>query len=325
MSKKISEIPYLKIMEKAFSVTWKNRYLWWYGFFLLLSSIGGLDYSRGDFDLKVTQPNFALENLSRHSHWIFIGVLFLLIILIALIILSIISRGALISSIEKIHKNKNTNFKTAFCDGKKNFNKIFLISIFSGLFIFGALLILFPPLAFLFLNHNYLIGTLMAAIALIIFIPLVILTSYLRIFGYLYAVLGSLKSWTSIENAYNLFRKNISTSLLMAVIFIPLNILLFLAILFALVPIALAIFPLGIVLFVFAGPFGAGITGAIGLAILAILFIYLRSFMEVFTEAAWIFFFHEIAAPKEKEVVAETITEIEQLPNPLPTINSEVK
>lgn len=325
MSKKISEVPYLGIISTAFTITWKNRYLWWFGFFLMLSSIGGLDYSRSDFNSKEITPSFSLENLSHYSHWIFIGVLFLLIIFIILIILGVISRGAIISSVEKIHKNKIVNFKTAFQDGKKQFSKILLISIFSGLFILGALLILFPPVAFLFLNHNYIISGIMAVFAVIIFIPLIILVAYLRIFGYLYAVLGGLKSWSAIENAYSLFQKNISASLLMAVIFIPLNILLFLVILFALVPITLAILPLGIILFIFEGLFGAGIAGVIGLSILAILFIYLRSFMEVFTEAAWILFFHEIAAPKEKEIVAEPIAEIEQLPKPLPTINSEVE
>ena len=323
MSKKISEIPYLGIIGKAFLLTWKNRYLWWFGFFLMFSNLGGLNYSRSDFESKGTQTNFALENLSRYSHWTLIGFLFLSAIFIALIILSIISRGALISSIEKIHRNKTTDFKKTFQDGKKNFSKIFLISIFSGLLMLGALLILFPPVAFLFLNHNYIIGSIMAVFAVIIFIPLIILVAYLRIFGYLYAVLGGLKSWSAIENAYSLFQKNISTSLLMAIIFIPLNILLFLIILFALVPIALAILPLGIILFIFAGPFGAGIAGVIGLSILAILFIYLRSFMEVFTQAAWIFFFHEIATPKEKEALTEPILEIKPLPNPLPTINSE--
>lgn len=323
MSKKISEIPYLEIIGKAFSIAWKNHYLWWFGFFLTISSIGGLSYSRSDFDFKGTQTNFALENLSQYSHWVIIGFLFLSIVFVTLIILSIISRGALISSIEKIHRNKTTDFKKAFQDGKKNFSKIFLISIFSGLFMLGALLILFPPVAFLFLNHNYIIGSIMTVFAVIIFIPLIILVTYLRIFGYLYAVLGCLKSWSAIENAYNLFQKNIIASLLMAAIFIPLNILLFLIILFALVPIALAILPLGIILFIFAGPFSAGIAGVIGLSILAILFIYLRSFMEVFTQATWIFFFHEIAAPKEKETAIETVIEIKPLPNPLPTINSE--
>lgn len=322
MQKNLTPIPYLEIFGKAFLFTWKNRYLWWFGFFLTLANIGGFNYFYGDAGKNPTSP--VMENLSRYSQWIFIGILFALVIIIALAILGLLSRGALISSVEKINRNQPTDFKASFKEGKKYFWKIFSISIFSGLFIFAALLILAPPVAFLFLNHNYFLGGVMATLAVIIFIPLLILVFYLKIFGNLYAVLGGLKPWAAIESAYNLFRKNIRPSILVAVFFIPIGLLFFLLVIFTLIPIAFVVLPLALLFFLLVGPFGAAVAGIIGLILLAICIFFLRAVLEVFFQTVWILFFHEIAAPKEKEIATESVVEIKILPETsLPTINSE--
>lgn len=317
-------IPYFVILKKSFVITWKNRYLWWFGFFAMLSNLGGLNYLNSNPEKNHPQKQLFFENIARHPHWIAISILVLAIILIVFAILSIISRGALVSSIDKLHRRNNADFKAGFQAGKKYFGKIFSIALFSGFFALAALLILAPPVAFLFLNHNYFLGFIMAVLAFFIFVPLIILISFLRIFGYLYAILGKLNPWAAIENAYVLFRKNIATSLIMAVLFIPINLFFFLLIIFALIPIALAILPLGILLFIFAGTLGAMITVIFGLAILAVFVVFLRSILEVFTQAVWIFFFYELATPQKKEMTVESAEEIKPLPEAgLPTINSE--
>ncbi|MFA7319304.1 MAG: hypothetical protein WC022_01780 [Parcubacteria group bacterium] len=314
MPKNITAIPYLSIIWKAFSLTWKNRYLWWFGFFAMLSNLGGLNYLSGESEKSHPQKQVFFENISHHPHWIAIGMLVLAIIIIAFAILSVISRGALISSINKLHRHNNTDFKTGFQAGKKYFGKIFSIALFSGFFTLAALLILAPPVVFLFLNHNYFLGFIMVVLAFSIFVPLIILISFLRIFGYLYTIIGNLNPWAAIENAYVLFRKNIAASLVMAILFIPINLFFFLLVIFALIPITLVILPLGILLFLFAGTLGAMIAVIFGLAILAVFVVFLRSTLEVFTQAIWIFFFYELAAPPEKEIAAESAAEIKPLP-----------
>ncbi len=324
MSKSVHEIPYFKIMGKAFSLTWKNRYLGWFGFFVMLSNFSGFNYFYNGSNGEHPKPWTTLENFSSaHPQWLPIGLFMLGVLAIILTVCGIISRGALISSLDKLQKNKMTNLKAGVAEGKKYFWKTFFIALFSGFFILAILLILVPPVVFLFLTHNYVLGAIVAILAALIFAPLVILVAYLRIFGYLYAILGGLKSWAAIESAYNLFRKNIPTSLIMAIFSIAINMLAFFVIILALIPIALVILPLGLLLFILFGKIGAEIAGGSGLILLAVFFIYLRSFMEAFSQAAWLLFFHEIAAPQEKEIVSSPVIELETIAKPMPTINSE--
>ncbi len=322
MQKNITTIPYLKIMGEAFSLTWKNRFLGWFGFFVLLSNVGSFDYFHNDSGKNHLRA--TTETLSRHASWFFIGALLVFFILVAIVVLSIISRGALISSVEKLSTGKTSDFKSAFRKGRSYAWKIFLIALFSGLFLFSAIIILAPPVAFLFLNHNYILGGIMTVLAIMIFIPLIVIVAYLRIFGYLYAVLGGLNPWAAIENAYTLFRKNIRSSLIMAALFFLINLIFFFLIVLAFFLIAITLLPLALLLFVLAGTLGVVTAGIIGLILLAIFILYFRSFLEVFAQTAWILFFHEIAAPKEKEIQPEPLPEIEPLPKTgLPTINSE--
>lgn len=323
MPKNIHEIPYFKIIKEAFALTWKNRYLWWFGFFAILSNAASFNYSNSNPEEKHLVQN--LVSAPQYTQWLMVAAVVGVALVIIIVVMHIISRGALISSIEKIKKNQPVTFKSGFRDGKKYFGKIFIVAFLSTILVLGAFLILAPPVVFLFLNRNYLIGVLMAIVALTIFIPLIVLVAYLRIFGYLYAVLGGLKPWVAIEMAYDLFRKNVTASLIMALLFIPINIILFLTVIFAIIPIALVILPLGILFFILMGKIGAGIAGVIGLSILVAFFILLYSFAEVFSQAIWILFFHEIAKSEEKEIIIEPLLEIEPLPKPLPTINSEVE
>ena len=40
----MSKINYLQIIKDAWKITWKNRYLWWFGFFVTLGGGGGMNY-----------------------------------------------------------------------------------------------------------------------------------------------------------------------------------------------------------------------------------------------------------------------------------------
>lgn len=327
MKKNTTSIPYLKILKNAFVLTWKNRYLWWFGFFLALSNLGSFNYTNDNRDKKDFHQIFTTH--PEAAKFVAIGAIIFLLIFIAIVILGIISRGALISSIGKNRAGRPSNFKSAWRTGRKFFWRVFLIDLLCGIFILGAMLVLFPPVYFLFSAHSYIIGVLMAIVAAIIFIPLIILVAYLRIFGYLYAILGKLKPWASIENAYSLFRKNIGSSFLMAICLIPVGIILFLLIAFLIIPLAIVLAPLALIFFLIAGHIGAIIVGAFGLLILGVFLIFLKSVMEVFTQAVWVLFFHEIASPKEPEAVPEEEKEESSKPvvNPVPdpTLNSERK
>ncbi|MFZ2975191.1 MAG: hypothetical protein WA055_01000 [Candidatus Moraniibacteriota bacterium] len=321
----MSKINYLEIIKKAWAITWKNRYLWWFGFFVVLGGGGSMNYffnSGEDKKLDPAQNEKILEFFSQNIHWIIALATIVFLLLIIFFILNTLGRGALIASIEKNIKGQVSNFKSGWKDGKKNFWKIFIIDFSLGLFILLTLLILIAPVAVLFFNKNYIIGGILTFLAILIFIPIAILSSYLKNYGYLYCILGKLRFWPAIESAYNLFAKNFWASIILSLIFIPLGIVLMLVIL-AIIPFLLLVFLiLGIISYLTLGKITAIIISAIGLVIFFLYAIFAKSIYEVFSQAIWILFFHEIATPKIPEAIIEVEEKTEPIIKPMPVIEA---
>ena len=114
------KVNYLAILKRAWSITWSNRYLWWFGFFIALTSSGSLlNYSnRNSNNSQQIDQNFA-DFLSQHASWFLIGALIIILIFVSLLIMRILSRGALIKSIEKHSKNEVSDFRAGLKDGNR--------------------------------------------------------------------------------------------------------------------------------------------------------------------------------------------------------------
>lgn len=323
MNNKNISINYWKILKQAWEITWKNKYLWWFGLFVSLSGSGSFSYSfnsenksQNDLWNRPEVTDFIYNNFQ----WILIGASILLVIFIIFIILSLIGRGALIASIEKNIKGETSDFHSGMRDGKNNFGKIFLIALALGLFLFLTILILSLPVIFLFLSHDYLIGFFMAILAFFIALPIFILTAYLKIYGYIYVVLGKLNFWPAIENSYTLFRKNLASSILMGLLFFVIHIILSLTMLMIFIPIAIVFLAIGFVLFFIAGKIGIVIAVVVGLLSLFAACLVVLSFYETFAQVVWILFFHQIAKPKVEEIIAEPEKETNTIPKAMPVI-----
>jgi hypothetical protein len=311
-------IDYLKIFRDAWKITWNNRFLWWFGLFMLASGGTNFNYfSSGDEKSNqnwqdLTEKIQLQEFLEKYSTLIFIGLAALVLFFIILLVLNFIGRGALIKSTQRILKKEPANFRSGFRSGKKYFWKLFSIFFFSGLFIFFCFVILFAPIAFLFLAKSYIIAIILAIFAVVIIIPLLILTKYIQTYASFYVVLADLKPWLAAENAYTLFRKNILASIIMSLLFIPLGIVSF----FIVIAIALAVIlvfgPIGLALFFAFAKIGAIIAIVAGLFVFVLAFTLFLSIFSTFSEVAWILFFYIIASPKEKEKVVETTPETKE-------------
>lgn len=310
MSKKIKAIPYLQIIQDAVKISWKNTYLWWFGFFIALTSLGGIfNYSsRSEKSWHaIIKKQEVFYFSSQNIYWVGGLTLLLVLFYVLLVSLNIIGRGALIDSISKQLRKKPANFKTGLTAGRKYFWKILILVLILSLSIFFLMIIIFTPVIFLFANHNYFIGSLLGFLALLILIPLLLLVSYLKVYGYLYVVLGQLKVMPALENAYNLLRKNLGASLIILLLFIPLNIIWMLVILMSILPVGFIFLCLGTLMFFLAGSIGVGITMLIAVISFLGIAIFLRSIYEVFIQIIWILFFQIIAQPEVFEPIKEMI------------------
>ena len=314
----MSNIDYLKIFRDALKITWKNRFLWWFGFFMILTGISNPDYfQKSDGKSLVDWQKFGQEFqpqefIATHAKLIAILGTIAFVVFILAIFLSLIGKGAIIKSTQRLLKKESASFASGWKDGRKYFWPNFKITLFSCLALAFCLLILIIPVITLFLSKTYFIAIPLAIFATLIIIPLLVIYKYIQTYACLYATLADLRPWLAAENAYALFKKNILSSIIMSLLFIPLGILSFFAII-ALLLAFLVIFGLiGLVLYLIINKIGIAITAISAILLFILTLILFYSFFLTFSEVAWVLFFHVIAKPKEKEKVEEKITEKEK-------------
>lgn len=317
MEDQAKKIPYFSIIKKSLFIAWKNKYLWWFGFFIALSGIfSSFGYSPKENGSPASPQ--IMNFISSHIFWLAASVAAASLLIILLIIIGILGRSALIHSLNKNITGKESSFKEGIKEGKKYFWKIFLIALATDLFLLAIVIILATPLAFLFYIKSYWLAGFLTLIAIIIFIPLLFLISYLKIYGYIYVVLGRLSFWSALESAYNLLRKNVWPSIAMLLIFVLINIIFGIVIMMLLLPLAIIAFVIGLILFLILKSVGVAIITALAGLTAIIIFMGVKSFYAVWAQAIWISFFQEIARPKIEEGIAEKELETKTVISPDP-------
>jgi hypothetical protein len=322
----MSKINFLSILKKAWGITWSNKYLWWFGFLISLSSGGGsFNYSFDQAEWKkMSQTEIGAsitDFMDAHLGIIIAAVSILFVLILILAVISLIARSGLIKSVQKIDRGETATFKGGFSEGKKYFWRIFLIGLATGFFILCLLAVLAIPIIFLIYNKNYAIGGLLAFFAFLIFIPILITASFTRLFAGLYAITSDLGFRDAVEKGYALFRQNIAASLVQSLIFLALGLIFGLGILFLLIPFGLIMFLVGGLFYLVFQKIGLAIAIGIGLFIFIPALFFLRSIYETFTQTVWFLFFHEIAKPKIPEAIPEAVPTIKPVadatPNPV--------
>ena len=309
----MSNIKYLQIFRDAWKIIWKNRFLWWFGFFMFLVGVANPNY----FQKNTNNTNAEWQNLleqirfqefiAQNAKLINTLEVLLIIIFMASLILSLLSRGAIIKSIQRILKNKPATFLSGIKDGKKYFRNNFLIIFSSSLVLILCLIILTIPVTMLFSAKAYFFAIPLTILAVLISFPLIVLYKFIQTYACFYTTLADLTPWLAIENAYALFKKNILASLIMSLAIIPvclvyflISILTLLGILFILILTSL------ILLYLFKNISFI----VIAIIILVPLIVAIGLFFSVFiafSQVTWILFFYRIATPKVKEVIIENI------------------
>lgn len=332
MEKKNSSVDYLEIIKHSWQLTLKKRYLWWFGFFVALTGTSSGNYFNYSFPTNSNsgEPNWedaqkALDFVTQNAQWFILGALILFVLCVIFVILGNLGRGALIASIDRENRGVTSGFKKGFSLGRKHFWRIFSISFSTGVFVLAAIVVLGIPVLVLFLNEHYFFGATMSGAGLLILAVLIVLVAYIRNYGYLYAVLGRLGFWDSIENAYSLFQKNMAKSIVLGLIFVPLNILFMIAVVALALAIALVFLGFGLALYLAFGGLGLAIVSALAILIFIAGIIFLKSVYEVFAQSIWVSFFYAIAKEEKEEIVAEKEAEPIDVAKAMPVIECERK
>jgi hypothetical protein len=322
-------INYIQILKDAWQITWKNKFLWWFGLLIAIASPGSLNFNTGGGNEKIDDAtvqrvsNFFVQNM----HWIIAVAIAFIILIIIMVIIGIIARAGLLKSIDAVLKNKPVGFKAGMKEGKKYLSRLFLLGLTIFFLILAAVIVLATPVAFVLINKAFVTGIFLGILAFIILIPVIVLCSFLKAYGNIYVVLGELSAWNALEKAYELFRKNMLASIIMWLLFIPIGFVLMLAIIMILIPLALLFLAAGFGLYSAAGITGAIITTCVGVICFLAITLSIRSVYETFLQSTWYLFFLEIATPKVEEKVTEEISEKKEetlpVPDPVKTAEAE--
>lgn len=129
--------PYGELIKDSFEISWKYRFLWFFGLFAGgYSGGGGGNFNTGgsfdDFDgsngggTGTDISNWFYDNLA-----LIIGIAIALIVLVILVFLwSVICRGAVIGSVRDVREGRQISFKSAFHRGRESFVRLLLYDLF---------------------------------------------------------------------------------------------------------------------------------------------------------------------------------------------------
>jgi hypothetical protein len=215
---------YGDLLSEAFRLTWRNRFLWFFGFFVggasfnVPSNFGG--QQGAPFEAAPGPVRWISENLA-----LFLTLVIALVVVIALvfIVLAMLSHGALAESVAALHRGESRRFGLAWRAGTANFWRVLWLKGLIFLMALGlALLILLPVglgvvavlaatdstgVRVLFIVLLVLVGFLAL---IVVFLPFAIINQ----FALRELVVGRRRVLESIGSGFGLFRRNIGRSLL---------------------------------------------------------------------------------------------------------------
>jgi hypothetical protein len=301
-------IDYSDILKKSWKITWKNKFLWWFGLFLALGGGININFPGGDWGKQLNGVGVSMDVIFK-EHMILLVLLLILIVLImlTLLVFKILVYAGIIRSLNAIEKNEQGGFKRGLAAGKKYFWKLLAVSLLAGLFVVCIAVVLALPVAVLFYLKSVVFGGLATFFAILIFIPVIVMVSYVAKYARYYIVLSELEIRDSLEAGYFLFRKNIFESIVMSFFFIPIVFLLGFALLILLVCMAVIFIAIGLLLYIFILKAGAIVVLAAGIVLFLMAALAAGSVYQVFYQTVWFLFFKEIASIKEEEKVEEPV------------------
>lgn len=308
---------YRPLLKNALSITWKFKYLWFFGLFAVLMGNGGAyNYGIKNFKRVEGQGVFLNQISDAIKEWKFsapklseaIGVLdfwsvaiFMMLIALAafFVWLSVVSQGGLVYGIRQSISKRDSIFNEVFHRGNAKFWPVFLLSVILNLAVFFLYLLVSVPFLIFFMESSTLLWqNILVILSFIIFVPLAIVFAIVFQFALIYVMLEDKHISEAIGKAWSLFRKNwiisLETGLLLFLLHILTSLLMILVVVFVSLPflmlfmIAQSISSTGFLSLIFA----LGILTFIGVMLLY------GTLWNVFSNAVWVLLFDRISTSK---------------------------
>lgn len=217
------------ILQKAWSISWVNKSLWFFGLFAAILAMGeeydvllrnsdffnsipaNLGYYRDAFQLGLfsgfahSATDFVRTNIP--------GTLYLLVVwivaILALAWLVIVAQGALIEGARRHEAGKSLNLLEGFDAGMINFWPIFLTNLIAKVVVYGLLFVVDVPLIIVYVKTaSVAAATGIMLWTFLILFPVMVIVSFITKFANSYVVIRKYPVWKSIVAGWKLFTRN---------------------------------------------------------------------------------------------------------------------
>lgn len=233
---------YRVVLRKAWEITKKNRFLWFFGIFAALAGNGGVYeilvkgfervVSRGETLMNNTdwlwqwsnifwpQIKTAYEQAPLFANLFWIVFLAILIFLGVLIWLTVVSRGAIISCVKKIVGKKDTSLGDGWKEGNRFFWPLLGLNLLAKALVFGLLVLITLPAMVFLTGGTASVGWNLAIYIFdfVLFTLLALFISFMAVYASCFVVVKDLPLVESIRAGWRLFTKNWLVSVEMALL-----------------------------------------------------------------------------------------------------------
>jgi hypothetical protein len=303
---------YGDLLSEAFRLTWRNRFLWFFGFFV--AGGGGTFNFPANFGGQEMQDPFGPD--AGPMDWIadnlvlFLTAVISVVVVLALIflVLSMISHGALAESVAALHRGETRGFGSAFRTGTANFWRVLGLKVLFFLIALGLALLIFLPVvlgglaAFSLTDSTGLrvlavvLGVIFVFVALVVvFLPFAIINQYaLR-----ELVVSRRRIMESIAGGFGLFRRNIGRSLLVWLIQLAVMLGLGIAMLVVLVIFGAILLGPAIALFATEHATAGVVAGVVGGILFLVPVFVISGAVGAFNHAYWTLAYLRLVEPPE--------------------------
>lgn len=307
---------YGDLIKDAFGITLRNRFLWFFGFFVGgtgANFAGNVPLRAGNFNSEDFQSSGAGLSAMQLGQGIFgnvaliVGiVIVVLIIALFFVFMAIVSQGALADSVASIDRGEGRRFGATFRSGMANFWRVLGYYVVFFLVTLGLLVVIGVPVALLIggtfaatesVGAQVAVAVVVGLLAILTLIVVFILLSIVGQYALREIVVGRMRVLSSVGSGYSLFRRNIGRSLLIWIILVGLSIGIGIAFLLAAALVGLVLFLPTIALAAAGYSTAAIIAGVIAGLILLPLFIVASGAIGTFSHAYWTLAYLRLTSP----------------------------
>lgn len=311
---------YRNILKQALSITWRHKYLWFFGLFATLIGGGGeyeiLTRVLGGDTTQNLFPNFSrlaetgvfsrnglanMGQLFRNDPFTVVILILVSLIILALLLfliwLMVVSQTALVNNSSEIIGNKKElpfGIKRGAAAGVKYFWPVFGLNVIIKAIICLAFFLISLPVVFWATKISPSAITLLYIILFIIFVPLAVVLSFIIKYAICYVIIKGSNLAKAIKEGWQLFIKNWLVSVEMAFILFFINFLVGLGIILAILILIVPFLFLALILYKVISFMGFWLVIVTGLIVLLAIIIGGGAALTTFQTVSWTGLFTEL-------------------------------